>query len=371
MNARPFRAWLSSVALTLAAAAATTAQDPAPPVVSVARPLVRKVTDYEQFTGRTEAVENVEIRARVTGYIDKVLFKDGAEVKKGDVLFVIDPRPYQAELNKAEAARALAEAHHRRVEIDYKRAVSMLPRRAIGQEEYDRIAGERTVAEAALGPARAFCDAARLDLLFTQVQAPIDGRIGRRLVDAGGLVRADRTPMATLVSTDPVYVYVDIDERTALHLLRDAGEGRRRGVLGLPVSMGLADEKGFPHRGKIDFIDNRVDPAKGTLSMRAVFPNPDHLLLPGLFARIRLSVGEPHDALLVPQTAVVMDRGHAFVFVVNDRNVAQRRPVELGSHQDGLRVVKDGLGADDFVVVDDLGGLRPGTTVQPRQVKIP
>jgi RND family efflux transporter MFP subunit len=299
MNTRLFWWCLSCLVLVLASEATCLAAEPAaaPPEVPVRQPLVREVADYEDFTGRTEAVSQVELRARVSGYLDKVLFKDGAEVRKGELLFEIDPRPYMAELQRAETHRAVSEAKLKQAETELKRATALLARQAISREEFDKIADDRAVAEAEVHVARAECEVAKLNLSFTKVTAPISGRISRRLIDPGNVVKADDTALATLVSLDPMYVYFDVEEGTALRLWRAAREGKAKRAAELPVAMGLADEQGYPHRGIVDFADNRVDPKTGSLRMRAVLPNADGLLVPGLFVRVRLTTSGPHKAL--------------------------------------------------------------------------
>jgi RND family efflux transporter MFP subunit len=255
-----------------------------PPEVPVTRPAPREVTDHAVFTGRTAASRSVEVRPRVSGYLTKVAFKDGDEVKQGDLLFEIDPRPYQAELEKAQAGVAVAQARLQQADADYQRRKALSGRGGVSQEELDRAAGERVVAEAGLRAARAALDAARLTLGFAKVHAPMSGRIGRRLLDPGNLVKADETPLATLVATGPLYVYFDVDERTL-------AKGRLKA--GLPVAVGLAGEDGYPHEGRIDFLDSRVDAAKGTVRVRAVLANPAGRLRPGQSARVRVAASEP------------------------------------------------------------------------------
>jgi RND family efflux transporter MFP subunit len=366
MNARLFRVWLSSSLLVLVVAADEPKAPPEAPVVS---PVVREVTDYSDFGGRTEAAATVEVRARVSGYLEKAPFREGGEVKQGDLLFEIDPRPYQAELKRAEANVALSEAHLQRLDAEVKRAKELLGKGAMGQDDYAKIVGDRSEAEAAVVVAKASCDAARLTLAFTKVTAPLSGRIGRQLIDPGNLVRSDETLLATIVSQSPMHVYFDIDERTYLQLasreLRRAGKTKAGSDWDLPVMMGLADEEGFPHRGKITFVNNRVDPNKGTLTLRAVLPNENQLLVPGLFARVRLMTSEPHKALLVPEEAVATENGQSFVLVVGEKNVLERRKVRLGSRQGDLRVVEEGL-LDSDRLVSKPKGLRPGMAVKPQ-----
>jgi RND family efflux transporter MFP subunit len=372
MNARSCCVWLSCSILALVALAPVpaTAEDP-PPQVSVARPVAREVTDYEDFTGRTEAAMTVELRARVTGYLDKVAFKDGAEVKKGDLLFEIDPRPYRAELDRANALVAQAEAHLKLAEANLKRAEALLPRGAISKEEYDKVVGERVEAEAALRVAMASRETAKLNVEFTRVYSPIDGRIGRRMLDPGNLVKADETILATIVSKAPAYAYFDIDERTVLRLRKALREDRGDAKNAWPVQMALTGETGFSHRGTVDFVDVRVNPNTGTLRLRAVFANADGALVPGLFARIRLPISEPHKALLVPDSSVLSDEGQKFLYVVDDKNVVQRRRVSVGSLHDGLREVTEGLHESDRVAIAGLQRLRPGLTVAPVMTPVP
>jgi len=372
MYTRSFRAGLLCSLLVLAGGAILIAEEPPAkvPEVQVARPVVRQVTDYEDFTGRTEAATRVDLRARVIGYLLTTAFQEGAEVKKGDVLFEIDPRPYQAELEKAQAGLLVAEARFKLADADHKRMTALLARKAVSQDEVDKTVAGRVEAEAGVRLARASLDAARLNLDFTRVHAPIDGRVGRRLLDPGNLVKADDTILATLVTREPIYVYFDADERTVLHLRRSLREGERKSEKH-PVRVGLADEKGFSHRGVVDFTDIRINPNTGTLRMRAVLPNKEGLLMPGLFVRVRLTIGEPYKALLVPEQALMIGEGAKFVFVVTDKDVVEVRPVELGREHDGLRVVTRGLKPEDRIVIGRRQGLRSGMTVRPLQGEVP
>ena len=313
---------------------------PKPPVVMIAEPVVREVTDYEEgLVGQTAAVQMVEVRARVNGYLEKVNFKDGDEVKEGAVLFEIDPRPYDAEVARTEAAVGLSEAHYKRLEADLKRARSLVARQAIGREEFDKIVGDYAEAGASVGIAKANRDLAKLNQEFAKVTAPISGRLSRRMVDPGNLVQADETILTTIVSLDPMYVYFDVDERTLLRIRRLIAEGKikSRTQAEIPIFAALADEEGFPHKGIIDFSENRVDPNTGTLRVRAVIANPaPRVFSPGLFMRVRLPVGNPHKSLLVAEQALGTDQGRKFLYVVKpgkDKdgkdvpNVAEYRPV--------------------------------------------
>jgi RND family efflux transporter MFP subunit len=356
--------------------------DVKPPVVIVAAPVTREVTDYEDFPGRTDAVHTVEVRARVTGYLDKVLFKDGDEVKKDDLLFVIDPRPYKADLERAEATVSQGLARLKRLDADNQRAQQLYKRNAIGQEEYDRITGDYAEGVAAVGIAKANRDLAELTLKFTEVRAPISGRLSRRLVDPGNLVQADSTPLTTIVSLDPMYVYFDIDEGTLLQMRSLIKEGRikTRQEAEIPVLAALSDEPigTFPHRGHVNFSDNKVDPNTGTLRVRGVIDNPIipnrnfRTLSPGLFMRVRLPIGTPHQAILVPEQAVGTDQGRRFVYVVNDKNEAVYRPLKkVGALTDGMRVVEEGIAANDRIIVRGLQRVKPGKKVEPKLDEAP
>jgi RND family efflux transporter MFP subunit len=347
--------------------------DAPPPEVQVSKPVVREVTDYADFTGRTQAVATVDLRARVTGYLAKVSFEEGSRVKKGDVLFWIDPRPYEEALKQAKAGLEKEKAQLARSEVVYQRQRALAAKKAIGPDDLEQSQAERDAARAAVAAAEAAVAVAQLNVEWCTVRAPIDGRSGRSLVDPGNLVKADETTLATLVSQDPIYVYFDMDERTALQLLRLAGEGKikspREGET--PILMGTAGEEGFPRHGTVNFVDNRVDPNTGTLRVRAVFPNTDGMLLPGLFVRVRLPVGAPHKALLVPEEAVGSDQGQKYVFVVGDQDRAVYRRVHVGAVHDGLRVIEEGLQPGDRVIVGGLKRVQADRPVKARAVTLP
>ncbi len=384
---RPFTFRISSVivlALWLGPAgcarAPSTAPASAPTPVSVSYPVEREITKYADFTGRLEAVYSVEIRARVSGYLDRVYFKDGGEVTEGASLFEIDPRPYKVELDRAEGSVAQLEARRNRLEADKHRAVQLSNRAAISREEFDRITGDYNEASAGLQVARANHDMARLNLGFTKVRAPIGGLLSRRLVDPGNMVQADTTALTTIVSLDPMYLYFDIDERTVLKLRVLVREGklpsREEGAV-VPILAALADEEGFPHKGVINFSDNKVNPKTGTLRVRGVIENPVvkgksfRQLSPGLFARVRLPLSEPHRALLVSERAIDTDQGQKILYVVDDKNMVDSRPVRLGKIHDGLRAIEDGLKAGERVIVVGLQQVRPGAVVEPKLVDMP
>jgi RND family efflux transporter MFP subunit len=370
---RPFILSLACVALVGCGRVESEQGPPPPPEVLVSLPVSRTVTDYEDFTGRTEAVKMIEIRARVTGYLDQVHFEEGSEVAQGAPLFDIDPRPYQAELDRTEANVFQAEAHLTRLNADCARAVMLRPKGAIGQEEYDKIIGDRAEADAGVRAAKAYRNIAKLNLTFTKVTAPIAGRVSKQFIDPGNLVKADETALTTIVSLDPIYAYFDVDERTHLKLRRLVLDGMAKfgRETALPVSMGLADEQGYPHPGKINFEDNRIDSTTGTLRIRAVFPNTQRLLSPGLFARIRLPIGAPYQAILMSEQALGTDQGQKFIYVVGNKNEVAYRAVKVGRLHDGLRVITEGLALGEKVVVSGLQRVQPGHTVDPKVVDLP
>ena len=352
MNAR--HPLLASICFMTAAALAwaTGPDDPneAPMKVHVCVPVERQIAPYEAFTGRLDAGASVELKPRVSGYLERVLFKDGAEVKKGDVLFEIDPRPYQAQLAKAEADLSVSEARLRSTTNVLERVAEGAKTGAIGREVLDKAAGEREVAQANIQIARAALDAARITLGYAKVVSPIDGRIGRRLLDAGNLVKADETILANIVNSDSMCVLFDIDERTLLLLNQATKEGKRKEFA---ATIGLAGETGFPRQAKVDFVDNHVDAAKGTIRVRAVLLDSDKQLRPGMFCSIRLTTGEPQQSLLVPDRAIVTLSGARALYIVNDKNIVELRPVEVGRLQSGeMRIVTKGLKADERVVLD-------------------
>jgi RND family efflux transporter MFP subunit len=347
-----------------------TAAPPPPPKVTVSQPVNREVVEWEEYTGRLEAVESVEVRARVNGYLQSIHFKNGATVKQGDLLFVIDPRPYQAELERAKAELALANARLERMNKDLARAQMLVRSRAVSEEEVDTRVSDQRQAQETVQAARATVNATQLNVEFTQVRAPISGRISRNLVSVGNLINGGTTQstlLTTIVSLDPIYCYFEADERSYLKGIRQLRNGdRMNGRAGKqPVYVALADEENFPHQGSIDFLDNRLDQNTGTITARAVLPNPDLLLAPGLFARVRLPAGDKYKALMLPPEAVGSDLSQQFVFVVDDQNLVQSRKVTPGPLIDGLRVIRDGLQPDDWVIVKGVQRAKTGSKVDP------
>ncbi len=346
---------------------------PPPVPVKTTLPQTRQVLDWDEYTGHVEAMETVEIRARVSGYLEQVGFEDGAKIKKGDLLFVIDQRGYLTELKRAEAELQRTRTKLELAENDLKRAERLRQSKAISDEEYDSRSKGLAESTATLHSAETAVEMAKLNLDFTQVRSPIDGRIGRELITVGNLVNADQTLLTTIVSTDPMYVYVDADERSILKYRRLTAGGLRgqNGKANIVAQLGLIDETGYPHTGYIDYVDPRMDAATGTLRVRAVFPNPKELLSPGLFARIRIHGGNPHPALLIPGRAVVTDQDQNYVWVAKADGSVDYRKVRLGRLFGTFRTVEQGLGKNDAVVVDGIAKLRPGTRVKPEPITVP
>ncbi len=364
---------LSGGVLLLAACGPAGEPEPPPwmqtPAVSVARPEVRQITDWDEYTGRLAAVGEVEVRARVSGYLDRVAFTDGAMVEAGDLLYVIDPRPFQAALAEEQAGRERAAALLALARNDEARAERLYKSRSISEEELDNRRQGARQAQANLAAAEAAVEQARLNFEFTEVRAPIRGRISRTRVTPGNLINggtADATLLTTIVSLDPIHLYFTGSESAYLRYVRLDQSGARRSSRDAPnpVLLQLADEAGFPHEGHMDFVDNRIDPATGTMQGRAIFPNPDGVLIPGLFARVRLLGEGPYPALLVPDAAIATDQNQRFVYVLGAADVAERRNVTPGRLVDGLRVIREGLDGDEWVIVNGLQRVRAGQPVK-------
>ncbi|WP_129641620.1 efflux RND transporter periplasmic adaptor subunit [Peristeroidobacter agariperforans] len=343
------------------------------PQVSVAAALERDVQEWDEFTGRLEAVESVEIRPRVTGYIESVNFTEGSIVKKGDLLFVIDPRPYRADLSKAEAELARAIARAELSNTDVERSEKLLGVKAVSREEYDQRLNAQRESQANVEAARAAVTAAKLNLEFTRVTAPITGRVSRAVVTAGNLVTGGSTQatlLTTLVSIDPIYVTFEGDEQVYLKYTELARRGDRPSSRDAanPVLMALANEQGFPHKGAMTFVDNQVDPRTGTIRARASFENKDGYLTPGLFARVKLLGHSSHKTVLVDDRAIGTDQSQKFVYVVDGENKVSYRSVKVGRLTDGLRIVEDGLQPGENVIVNGLQRVHPGVIVAPEKV---
>lgn len=366
------------------------APPPKDPEVMVALPFYQEVTDYEDFTGRTAAIEDVTIRARVSGYLEKANFKEGDDVKKGTLLFEIDARPYKAELARSKATLFQTKARRDRLSRDYERAVGLRAKGSLSPQEFDQVTGDLAEAKASVGVSEAALAIAQLNLDFTKVYAPFDGRLSRRSIDPGNLVKADDTALTTIVRLDPMDVYFDVDERTMLRirrLVRKREVKSYRETGGLPVAVGLADEideKGtpqYPHKARLDFVDNRIDESTGTLRVRAVLSNPregnNFLFSPGQFVRIRFPIGAPKKALLVAERALGTDQGQKFVYVIvkkrNDEtgeyeDRVDYRQIRYGAVHKGLRVILDGVKPGERVVVSGLQRVRPNVKVVVKKV---
>ena len=341
---------------------------PPAPDVGVATVKPTQVHEWDQFNGRVSAIGTVEIRPRVSGYVQRVAYTEGDEVTQGDILFVIDPRPYQDALDSATAQLAHFRATAELAQLQYTRAQVLLQSSAISHEEFEAHRGEYEQGHADVLAAQAAVATAKLNMSFTEVRAPISGRAGRAVLTPGNLAKADQTLLTTLVSQDPVYVYFDCDEQSYLRysaLMRQQGHAAQ----GSPVRVGLANETGFPHQGTVSFLDNQVDPATGTLRARAVLPNPARQFTPGLFARVELDDRGQFKALVINDRAVLTDQDRKYVYVLGPNDTAVRRDVQLGRVAEGLREVESGLTAGDKVIVDGTQKIFfAGAPVKPHEV---
>jgi RND family efflux transporter MFP subunit len=347
---------------------------PITPAVSVAQPVPKKVNEWDEFTGRLASPETVEVRARVSGYIDKIHFKEGGDVKQGDLLVTIDQRPYQAAVDRLKAELGGARARAELARGEAKRGEGLAATKAISTDTYETRVKSAVQMEEAVHSAAAALKSAELDLEFTEVRAPIAGRISNARVTAGNLVTggstANTTLLTTIVSLDPLYCYFDADEASVLRYRQLHREGKRTSALfgPIPAEMALGNEQGFPHKGSVDFVDNQINPATGTIRARAVFANPDRLMAPGFFARVRIpGIGE-YDAVLIRDSAISSDQGRLFVLTLGENNKTVYRPIKIGPMVDGLRVVREGVTASDKVIVSGLMSARPGVIVVPQVV---
>lgn len=357
-------AFAAALALVLAACARSEASDkpaaPPAPEVTVAGVISKPLRDWEEFSGRLEAVDSVDIRPRVSGYIDSIEFTEGARVKKGQLLFRIDPRPFQAEVNRLTAELRSARSQAKLAESNHDRGKRLVAQHMISQQDFDQLATVAATSADRIGAAKAALETARLNLEFTEVRSPIDGRVSRAMITAGNLV-SNADVLTTVVSDDPIYAYFDADEQTYLKFSPHAGSQDS-------VFMGLIDEEGYPHAGRLDFVDNRVDPDSGTIRGRAVFDNKDGRFTPGLFARIKLVGSEVRDTILIDERAVGTDLGKKFVLALKPDNTLEYREITLGASVDGLRIVNSGLAANDVIVINGLQHVKPGIAVTPTKV---
>ena len=379
--------WLAPFALALSALMLTgceptstqaTPQQQPPPAVSVASAISKEVTQWDEFTGHVEAVDSVQIRPRVAGYIDKINFKEGMEVKKGDVLFVIDQRSYRAELARAEAELARSRAQSTLASAQAERAKKLVQSRVMSADEYDERTAADATAKAAIRASEAAVAVAKLDLEYTEVRSPIDGRTSRALVTPGNLVSGgamvpEATLLTTVVSLDPVYVYFEGDEETHLRYgkLERSGERASSRSTPNPVFVGLSDEEGFPHKGQMNFVDNQINPSTGTIRVRAVLDNKERTFMPGMFARIKILGSGAFRAVLIDDKAVLTDQDRKYVYVLGEGNTAQRRDIKPGRMVEGLRIVTAGLTADDKVIVHGVQKIFfPGMPVAPQTISM-
>jgi RND family efflux transporter MFP subunit len=367
----------SCLGATGCARAPAAAPAAAPTPVTVSHPVEREVTDYADFTARIAAVDSVDVRALVGGYLNKLNFKEGALVKKGDVLFELDARPYQEALDQAKARVRLDEAQLKFDEAEYERDLNLFNRGAVSHSELDKARAARDKDLANIAADKAQVASYELDLVYAKLVAPISGRISRYNVTVGNLIQAGTqgggTLITTIVSVDPIYAYFDVDEGTVQRLRRSARDGKTESAEepAWHVSLGLATEEGFPHQGTINFADNQVNAQTGTLRVRGVFPNKDESLIAGYFARVRIPTGKPHRALLVSDRALDNDQGQKVLYVLNDRDEVVSRPVRVGALHDGLRAIEDGLKSGERVIVGGLLQVRPGVIVEPTLVPMP
>jgi RND family efflux transporter MFP subunit len=351
---------------------------PEPAVVTVAVPVEKSVADYVDYTGRTDAIPSVDVRARVSGYLDQIKFAVGQQVKAGAVLFVIDQRPYQAALEQAVAQVKLADANLKLAVTEVKRNEPLVKNGATTQSEYDKLVAAQAVSAATVEAAKAFQDNAKLNLDFCTVTSPISGRVSRNYIDAGNLVTADSTLLTSVVSEDPMYLYFDIDERTVLRIKEMIRAGTFRSAreyTDVSVLIGLTNETGYPHTARVDFVDNKLNSGTGTIRIRAKVPNPEikgleRIFSAGLFVRVRVPLGEPHKAILITERAIFSDQDKKYLYVVNSKDEVEPRLVKQGLLQDGLREIVDGLTGGERVIVNGLQRVRPGVKVNPKEGKM-
>jgi RND family efflux transporter MFP subunit len=347
---------------------------PPPMQVPVANPIQKEITEWDEYTGRFRAVEKVEVRARVSGYIDAIKFKDGEMVQASDVLFIIDQRPFQITLQQAQAQLEQAKAEHQQAQSAFSRVATLKDSKAISEEEFDQRQQALYVASAKIKAAEANVDRAKLDLQFTVVKAPISGRVSEDFVNVGNLISGGSdqgTLLTTIVSLDPIYFYFEGSESAFLKYNRQTGKGTGAGQSAHHVLAKMINEEDFLHEGQMDFIDNEVDLSTGTFQGRAIFSNPGHTIEPGMFGTIRVEHTDKHDAILIPDALIATDQSMKVVFVLGDSNKVEAKPVQLGAlHTSELRIVESGLSLDDQIIIGNIQKIYPGMIVQPEVKKI-
>ncbi|NYJ12084.1 RND family efflux transporter MFP subunit [Rhizobium leguminosarum] len=346
----------------------------APPPVTVAKPVVRDVVDSDEFIGRFEPVDEVSVRSRVGGYLQEIHFQDGALVKQGDLLFVIDQRPFVTALSQAKATLEASQSALVFADAQFKRAQSLTASGSQAAQTLDDRRREFDSAEANVRGAQAAADRASLDMEYTEIKAPLSGRIDRRLISAGNLVQTDQTVLTTIVSLDPIDFYFDVDERRLLNFAdtaRKMGKELQQGGGGLDVSVTISDPSAKPFKGKLDFAENRVDNQSGTIRLRARFPNPDLVLQPGLFGRIQVEASNTYQAILVPDEAIGSDQNERVVYVVDAQGKVSTKPVRPGPRLYGYRVIREGLDGTETIIVNGLMRARPGSTITPQMSELP
>ena len=348
--------------------------EPPPPEVTVSKPLVKNVTDYLEFTGTAKAIEQIDIRARVKGFLESVHFEDGDFVTKGQLLFTIDSKPFEAAVGNARGRLGRHQAQLVRAEREYQRNLTLFKQNAASEANVVKWKSEMQESRAAVVSAQAALDKAGLELGYCTINSPISGRISRKKVDIGNLVGAgEYTLLTTIRQWTPIYVYFSINERDLLRLMEKA---RAEGITAdrpntIPLEVGLANESGFPHQGRLDFVDATVDPNTATMQLRGVFdnPGPQHAMVPGMFVRVRMPVAQRENALLVTDRALGLDQGGRYLLVVDNENKVEQRYVKIGALRDGMRVITDGLKPEDWVVVNGIQRAIPGSKVTPQQAQ--
>jgi multidrug efflux system membrane fusion protein len=373
-SSRITAAFFLSFAIVASQEAAAQGPPQGPPPVTVAKPLVKDIREEDDFIGRFEAVDEVQVRARVSGYLERIHFSDGALVKTGDLLFTIDQRPYKATLDQAEATVASAQVRAEFASNDLERAESLRRTGNIAEQVLDQRRSNYLTARADLDRAQAGLRQARLDMEFTEIKAPLTGRVSRRQVSVGNLINANETVLTNVVSLDPIHFYFDVDERSFLAYARTMSGARAsngKPAPAVPVTVAVTGEANPSREGRLDFLDNRLDAASGTIRARAVFPNADLILTPGLFGRIQIPGSQPYRGVLLPDEAVGADQDRRIVFLVAEDGTVSMRPVRPGPRIDGYRVIRDGLKGDETVVVNGLMRVRAGMKVAPTMTTLP